>query len=117
MKRFKNQYGCPVELSLEFVGGKWSTVILAWLKEAPHRYGELGRRMPGVADKVLSEKLQNLERLGLVSKVPIEDAPGSHLYRLTPRGDSLRPVLNALHSWGEAMAQELEISVKATPLM
>lgn len=117
MKRLKKRYGCPVELSLEFVGGKWTTMILAWLKEAPHRYGELRRRIPGVADKVLSEKLQTLERLGLISNEPIEDSLGGHGYRLTARGDSLRPVLNALHSWGEAMAQELHVSVKSTPLL
>jgi len=54
MKRLSRNYGCPVELSLAFVGGKWRTVILAWLKEAPHRYGELRKRMPGLADKVLT---------------------------------------------------------------
>jgi DNA-binding HxlR family transcriptional regulator len=114
MKRLKKRYGCPVELSLEFVGGKWTTVILAWLKEEPHRYGELRRRIPGMADKVLSEKLQTLERLGLISKKPPEDSLAGHVYGLTPRGDSLRPVLDVLHSWGEAMAQELEVSVKPT---
>jgi len=46
-----------VELSLAFVGGKWRTVILAWLKETPHRYAELRKRMPGVADKVLTQQL------------------------------------------------------------
>jgi DNA-binding HxlR family transcriptional regulator len=116
MKRLKKQYGCPVELSLEFVGGKWTTVILAWLKEAPHRYGELRRRIPTVADKVLSEKLQTLERLGLISKKPVENSMAGYVYRLTPRGDSLRPVLNALHSWGETMAQELDVSVRTTEL-
>ena len=61
MKRLSRNYGCPVELSLAFVGGKWRTVILAWLKEAPHRYGELRKRMPGLADKVLTQQLKELE--------------------------------------------------------
>src|SRR4051812_22027803 len=58
VKRLSKTYGCPVELTLDFVGGKWRTVILAWLKEAPHRYGELRKRMPGVADKVLTQRLK-----------------------------------------------------------
>ena len=85
-KCLRKQYSCPVELSLEFVGGKWKTVILAWLKEAPHRYSELRARMPGVADKVLTERLKDLEVLGLVTKEPIEGQRPAHLYRLTERG-------------------------------
>ena len=108
-KRLRKRYGCPVELSLEFVGGKWKTVILAWLKEAPHRYGELRARIPGLADKVLTERLQELEDLGLVTK---EAAPrATHVYRLTARGESLRPVLDSLYLWGKQMAVELDVRV------
>ena len=71
MKRLRRNYGCPVELSLDFVGGKWRTVILAWLKEAPHRYGELRKRVPGLTDKVLTQQLKELEALGLISKKPV----------------------------------------------
>lgn len=109
MKRLRAHYGCPVELALEFVGGKWKTVVLAWLKERPHRYGELRARMPGVADKVLTERLKDLEQLGLVTKAPIEGAHTAVVYRLTDRGESLRPVLDALYAWGEAAAAELPV--------
>lgn len=109
MKRLRAHYGCPVELALEFVGGKWKTVILAWLKEAPHRYGELRARMPGVTDKVLTERLRDLDMLGLVEKF---SANGDvSVYRLTPRGESLRPMLNALYAWGEATARELPVTI------
>jgi DNA-binding HxlR family transcriptional regulator len=47
MKRLRNTYTCPVELSLEFVGSKWRTVILAWHEETPHRYSELRERIIG----------------------------------------------------------------------
>lgn len=110
MKRLRTHYGCPVELALEFVGGKWKTVILAWLKEAPHRYGELRARMPGVADKVLTERLKELELLGLVVKTPSDDAPLTFIYRLTERGESLRSVLDSLFAWGERMAAELPVT-------
>lgn len=113
-KRLRKQYSCPVELSLEFVGGKWKTVILAWLKEAPHRYGELRSRMPGVADKVLTERLKELETLGLVSKEPAKGQQAAYVYCLTERGESLRPVLDSLYTWGEAMADELAIKIGQT---
>jgi DNA-binding HxlR family transcriptional regulator len=110
-KRLRKRYGCPVELSLEFVGGKWKTVILAWLKEAPHRYSELRARMPGVADKVLTERLKELEILGLVSKEPANGRQAARVYCLTERGESLRPVLDALYAWGEAIAADLAVEI------
>ena len=103
----RGTYGCPVELALEFVGGKWKTVILAWLKEAPHRYGELRARMPSVSDKVLTERLGDLERLGLVEKRP------GKVYGLTARGESLRPVLDALYGWGSTISAELPVTIAA----
>ncbi len=111
MKRPRATYGCPVELALEFVGGKWKTVILAWLKEAPHRYTELRARMPDISDKVLTERLRDLERLGLVEKRP---GPGKteRVYTLTPRGEGLRPMLEALYTWGAAIAPELPVAIR-----
>lgn len=102
MGKLKRTYGCPVELSLEFVGGKWRTVILAWLKESPHRYGELRKRMPGLADKVLTQRLRELQAQGIILKK-------GGTYELTARGESLRPVLDALYAWGEKTAPELKV--------
>src|SRR5262245_32807223 len=94
MKRLKPHYGCPVELALEFVGGKWKTVILAWLKEGPQRYRDLREKIPAISDKILTERLKELEELELVEKVPGNG--GSVLvYRLSARGESLRRVLDA----------------------
>lgn len=109
MKRLRARYGCPVELALEFVGGKWKAVILAWLKQAPHRYGELRARMPDVSEKVLTERLKDLEGLGLIEKVKLDDS--KPVYRLTPRGEGLRPVLDSLYAWGEGVARELPVIV------
>jgi DNA-binding HxlR family transcriptional regulator len=111
MKRLRNTYTCPVELSLEFVGGKWRTVILAWLKQAPHRYSELRERIPGLADKVLTQRLKELETLGLIVKRRMDKRGAHHSYELTARGESLRPVLDALYLWGTAMAPELKVRI------
>ena len=111
MKRLKARYGCPVELALDFVGGKWKTVILARLKQAPHRYGELRASIGGISDKVLTERLKDLERLELVEKH--EDGTAT-VYRLTTRGESLRPILDALYQWGDAAADDLPVMVRRT---
>ncbi|MDV3459302.1 helix-turn-helix domain-containing protein [Sphingomonas sp. HF-S4] len=110
MKRLKASYGCPVELALDFVGGKWKTVILARLKEEPHRYAELRARIGGISDKVLTERLKDLERLELVEKRSAADA--SIVYHLTDRGESLRPVLEALYRWGDHAAGALPVTVR-----
>jgi DNA-binding HxlR family transcriptional regulator len=111
MKKLHRTYSCPVELTLDVLGGKWCTVILAWLKESPHRYGELRARIPGLADKVLTQRLKQLESLGLVAKIRAGKTAAGHAYKLTARGESLRPVLGALYKWGEAMATELQVTL------
>lgn len=111
MKRLRKAYGCPVELAVEFVGGKWKTVILAWLKESPLRYNELRTRIPGIADKVLTERLKDLEKLGLVEKVIDAGRRGGYVYRLTDRGEQLRPALDALYAFGSAIASELPVTI------
>jgi DNA-binding HxlR family transcriptional regulator len=111
MNSLRRRYGCPVELSLAFVGGKWRTVILAWLKEAPMRYAELRARMPGVSDKILTQRLKELSEAGLVIRGRSGASLGARVYRLTARGRSLKPVLDALYAWGDATAAELKIDV------
>ncbi|WP_078862352.1 winged helix-turn-helix transcriptional regulator [Streptomyces sp. NRRL F-5123] len=96
---------CPVELTLEVIGGKWATVLLAHLKEGVHRYGELRRRVPGVSEKMLVQRLRGLESRGLVER-RAAGPKGSEVveYRLTEEGASLVPVLEALYVWGQDRA-------------
>ncbi len=106
----RRTFSCPVELSLEVLGGKWKTVILAHLKGGPLRYRDLKQRTGRLSDKVLSERLRDLEELGLVSRSACKREVH---YGLTPRGASLGAVLQALHDWGEGMAPELGAQLPA----
>lgn len=110
MKNMKKRYACPVELALEFVGGKWKAVILAWVKEGPHRYSDLRRKIPGISEKILTEKLRQLEKLEILHKVPDRADSSVNVYALTERGEGLRPVLDGLFAWGEAVGRDLGIS-------
>lgn len=111
MKQLRAHYDCPTELALEFLHGKWKTVILCWLKQAPHRYNRLRARMPRISDKVLTQRLHDLEELGLIHKAPDPSAPGHDAWQLTARGESLRPMLGAIYAWGCEIARELEVDV------
>ncbi|MFT3768152.1 MAG: helix-turn-helix domain-containing protein [Minicystis sp.] len=104
--RLARTFACPVELTMEILGGKWKTVLLAHLKGGPLRYGELRRRTPALSDKMLTARLHDLEELGLVTRdAGRRGAPVS--YALTARGRSLGPLLQALYDWGQEVAGEV----------
>lgn len=102
-------YGCPVELALGVLGGKWRVVILAHLKQGPLRYSDLRRLTPRVSEKMLSQRLRELCKSGLVTK-------RGERYALSSRGKSAAPVLQALYDWGERVAPELGLLIQAPPI-
>ena len=109
--RLRRKFSCGVELTLAIVGGKWKPVVLAHLKEQALRYGELRARIPTLSDKMLTQRLRELQDLGLIQR----QKSGRGLratYELTPRGRSLRPALAALNSWGEKMAADVGATIE-----
>ncbi len=94
------RYSCPVELTVDVIGGRWRTVLLSHLKEGVHRYGELRRLTPGISEKMLSQRLRELEADGLVSRRDLGTATPHVEYDLTDEGRTLAPVLQALYDWG-----------------
>ena len=110
MPYLRKTFGCPVELSLEVLGGKWKPIILARLKDQPMRYGQLRRLIPDLSDKVLTQRLRDLTEAGLIET---REEGSAAFYALTERGQSLRPILEALHSWGSAAAVDLGARFRA----
>lgn len=96
------RYNCPVELALTRLGGKWKVVLLALLKERPHRFAELRAATPGLSDKVLTERLRELVAAGLVEQRKSGGRGAPSTYRLSARATRLRPALQALYDWGLA---------------
>jgi DNA-binding HxlR family transcriptional regulator len=111
MKALRRSYGCPVELSLDIIGGKWKAVILARLKLRSMRYGELRKAIPDLSEKVLTQRLHRLCADGLVEMAP--DAGGVIHYRLSETGASLKPVLQALYDWGEARSAVIGARIRS----
>jgi DNA-binding HxlR family transcriptional regulator len=111
-KRLATYYHCPTEFTLAVLGGKWKTVILSYLKERPCRYAELRRLVPRLSDKILSERLRDLTRSGLVAR---HEPSGSRTYTyfLTERGRSLSELLQQLYAWGVKNSDSFGVRVGA----
>ena len=104
------RYSCPVELTVDVIGGRWRTVLLSHLKEGVHRYGELRRLTPGISEKMLTQRLRELEADGLVSRRDLGTTTPHVEYELTDEGRTLAPVLQALYDWGVARAERSGIA-------
>lgn len=93
--RIKQEYICPVELTLDCLKGKWKPIILAILKEKPRKYGELRQLIQNISDKILTQRLNELIKLGLIEKTA-----NPNQYALTANGQTLSGALQALYDWG-----------------
>ena len=93
--------GCPVEAALEVIGGKWKGVTLLDLLDGVKRFNELQRDVGNVTQRMLTKQLRELEDAGLVHREVYPVVPPKVEYSLTTKGETLRPILNALKEWGE----------------
>ncbi|WP_089010066.1 winged helix-turn-helix transcriptional regulator [Micromonospora viridifaciens] len=82
-----------------FLGKRWNGVLLGTLANGPAGFAELGRALPGISESVLSDRLGELCRVGLVSRTVREGPPLGVSYQLTERGAALVPALDALARW------------------
>jgi len=100
---------CAVAKSLDVVGNRWTLLIVReLLLRGPARYTDLRDGLPGIATNLLAERLRELEEEGLVARVQAPPPVATTLFRLTPRGEELRPVIERLVLWGmPLMAQQL----------
>jgi DNA-binding HxlR family transcriptional regulator/CheY-like chemotaxis protein len=95
------RYNCPVEVTLEVIGGKWKCVILWWLRRDAKRFGELMQLIPDISQKVLTDQLRELEADGLISRTEYREVPRRVEYALTTYGETLRPITDLMCRWGE----------------
>lgn len=95
---------CPVETTLEAIGGRWKVLIIHHLLEGTQRFSELARRLHGVSARTLTRQLRELEEAGVIDRYVHQQIPPRVDYSLTALGRKLTPILDAMHQWG----QELE---------
>ena len=92
---------CPVETTLTLISNKWKVLILRELLTGTKRFGTLKKSIAGVSHKVLTAQLRQMEDSGLLVRTVYPEVPPRVEYTLTELGYSLKPVLDALQSWGE----------------
>lgn len=97
---FERASECSVEAWLAFLGHRWNALVLYHLAQGPKRFGGLSACLPTVTAKVLGERLAALERRGLVMR---QGAERTAAYALTPAGQDLMPILNALEVWARPL--------------
>ena len=93
---------CPLYTSIAVIEGRWKPMLFQRLGRASSGFGELHRAMPGISRKVLAEQLRQMECDDLIVRHEIGDQLGSVQYALTPYGETLWPVFQALWQWGTA---------------
>ena len=93
---------CPhFHHAIELIGKRWTGAIVCALTERSMRYGELGKAIPGLSDRLLSQRLRELEEEGLVEREVEAGTPVRVVYSLTEAGQQLDPVLSELKSWAQ----------------
>ena len=98
MKEFPK---CPVETTLLLISDKWKVLIIRDLLPGKKRFGELKKSIGTISQKVLTSNLRAMEESGLISRKVYPEVPPKVEYSLTELGYSLKPILDAMYSWGE----------------
>jgi len=101
-KKYTAATDCPIAATINVIGGKWKPIIIWILIQEPKRFGELHKSIPGIALKVLSRHLKELETDGIINRVVFAEVPPRVEYSLTEKGRSLTTVMQLLAQWSEA---------------
>jgi len=93
-------YHCPIEVTIEVIGGKWKPLILFALLRGTKRFGELKGAMPGITPRMLARQLRELEDDGLIHRQVYPEVPPKVEYSLTEVGCGLGPLIVQMDRWG-----------------
>ena len=102
----KNTQNCPVEATLELIGGKYKALILWYLSTEKLRYSQLRDLLGSITPKMLTQQLRELEAKQLVHREVFPIVPPKVEYSLTELGKSLMPILVAMRDWGASYMRQ-----------
>lgn len=91
---------CPVATTVQLIGSKWKLLIIRNLRVRPWRFNELRRDLDGISQKVLTDSLREMEADGIITRTVYPEVPPRVEYALSPLGETLGPILNAMAAWG-----------------
>ena len=92
---------CPIERGMRLIGGKWKGSILWHLKEKPVRFNDLARQLGGASKKMVTQRLREMEKDGLVKREVISTKPFAVTYEITNFGRTTLSFLEELKDWAE----------------
>jgi DNA-binding HxlR family transcriptional regulator len=107
-----DQY-CPTRMALDRIADKWTVLIVGQLSTGVHRFGELRRVIDGISPKILTQKLRELERDGLITRKVYASIPPKVEYSLTPLGQTLIGLLDAIRIWAESHIETVLVAQSA----
>lgn len=97
---------CPdFHAAIELIGKRWTGAIVSALTEGPLRLGEVAKAVPGLSDRLLSQRLRELEDSGVVERAVEPGTPVKVTYSLTDKGADLRPSISELRAWARRWKQ------------
>lgn len=94
--------GCPTEQTLDLISGRWKAMVIYWLLQGDRRFNQLQRDLSGISHRTLTKQLRELEADGMVERHDFAENPPHVEYRLSALGQSLEPILLAMHEWAVA---------------
>lgn len=99
---------CPVEITLDVIGGKWKGMVLYWLLNGTARFNEIRRAVPNATQRMLTLQLRELESDGVIRRKIYAEVPPKVEYSLTEFGLSLKPILLLMRDWGTQYRTKLK---------
>jgi DNA-binding HxlR family transcriptional regulator len=100
------RFHCAMDITMHFIGGKWKTVVLWYLRNKTYRFGELKKKIPDITEKMLSLQLKALEKDGIIKRDVFAEVPIRVEYSLTEFGRTLIPVLEQIARWGRHLGEK-----------
>lgn len=94
------QVGC-IASAMQIIGNKWTALILRDLFAGPKRFGELEKSVGDINPRTLSQRLDDLEAHGIITKKSFAEVPPRIEYTLTQKGEDLLPILQQMAAWGD----------------
>jgi DNA-binding HxlR family transcriptional regulator len=105
---------CPVACSLDVMGDRWTLLVVRDLMFGRSRFKDFSASPEGIPTNILSERLERLVQHQVAERIPAEDGSKRLAYRLTEKGNALRPVLEAMRDWGLAWEPNTQALVSAS---
>lgn len=99
---------CPVATTVSLIGSKWKLLILRNLMARPWRFNELKKSLDGISQKVLTESLRSMEEDGIITRTVYEEVPPRVEYALSELGETMRPIISAMESFGTEYKSRIE---------